>query len=70
RLIVNAAFKGFAVASNSVVSPALEFWHAKDVVDNFKAGSDVAKAMLEEAGYTMDGDSLAYPDGVKETLAD
>ncbi|MBM1690957.1 ABC transporter substrate-binding protein [Sulfitobacter geojensis] len=70
RLIVNAAFKGFAVASNSVVSPALEFWHAKDVVDNFKAGSDVAKAMLEEAGYTKDGDSLAYPDGVKETLAD
>ncbi|KHA50900.1 ABC transporter substrate-binding protein [Sulfitobacter geojensis] len=70
RLIVNAAFKGFAVASNSVVSPALEFWHAKDVVDNFKAGSDVAKTMLEEAGYTMDGDSLAYPDGVKETLAD
>lgn len=70
RLIVNAAFKGFAVASNSVVSPALEFWHAKNVVDNFKAGSDVAKAMLEEAGYTMDGDSLAYPDGVKETLAD
>ena len=70
RLIVNAAFKGFAVASNSVVSPALEFWHAKDVVDNFKAGSDVAKAMLEEAGYTMDGDSLAYPDGVKETMAD
>lgn len=70
RLIVNAAFKGFAVASNSVVSPALEFWHAKDVVDNFKAGSDVAKAMLEEAGYTIDGDSLAYPDGVKETLAD
>ena len=70
RLIVNAAFKGFAVASNSVVSQALEFWHAKDVVDNFKAGSDVAKAMLEEAGYTMDGDSLAYPDGVKETLAD
>ncbi|MEP4562956.1 MAG: ABC transporter substrate-binding protein, partial [Nitratireductor sp.] len=27
RLIVKAAFKGFAEASNSVVSPALEFWH-------------------------------------------
>ena len=36
RLIVKAAFKNFAVASNSVVSPALEFWHDKAVVDNFK----------------------------------
>ncbi|KIN74353.1 ABC transporter substrate-binding protein [Sulfitobacter guttiformis] len=70
RLIVNAAFKGFAVASNSVVSPALEYWHDKSVVDNFKAGPDVAKAMLDAAGYTLDGDRLAYPDGVKETLAD
>ena len=70
RLIVNAAFKGFAVASNSVVSPALEFWHAKAVVDNFQAGADVAKSMLDEAGYTMVDGRLAYPEGVKETLGD
>lgn len=68
RLIVKAAFKDFAVASNSVVSPALEFWHAKEVVDDFKAGADVAKTMLEDAGYTMVGGRLAYPEGVEETL--
>ncbi|MEP2759784.1 MAG: ABC transporter substrate-binding protein [Hyphomicrobiales bacterium] len=68
RLIVKAAFKDFAVASNSVVSPALEFWHDKAVVDDFKAGPDVAKQLLEDAGYTMVDGRLAYPDGVEETL--
>lgn len=70
RLIVNAAFKKFAVPSNSVVSPALEFWHANAVVEDFEAGSDVAKSILEEAGYGGVGDNLTYPDGVSETLAD
>ncbi|WP_236626233.1 ABC transporter substrate-binding protein [Actibacterium mucosum] len=70
RLIVNAAFKKFAVASNSVVSPALEYWHAADVVDGFQAGTDVAKSILEEAGYGGVGDKLTYPEGVSETLAD
>ncbi|MET1412024.1 ABC transporter substrate-binding protein [Roseibium sp. HPY-6] len=69
RLIVNAAFKKFAVPSNSVVSPALEYWHAADVVDGFKAGADVAKGILEEAGYGGVGDRLTYPEGVSETLA-
>ena len=70
RLIVNAAFKKFAVPSNSVVSPALGYWHASDVVDGFEAGTDVATAILKEAGYGGIGDKLTYPDGVKETLAD
>lgn len=70
RLIVNAAFKKFAVASNSVISPALEFWHAKDVVAGFEAGPDKARAILEEAGYGGIGDRLTYPAGVSETLGD
>jgi peptide/nickel transport system substrate-binding protein len=70
RLIVNAAFKKFAVPSNSVVSPALGYWHAADVVENFEAGADVAKSILEEAGYGGIGDELTYPEGVKETLSD
>ncbi len=70
RLIVNAAFKKFAVPSNSVVSPALEYWHAADVVDGFTAGTDVAKSILEEAGYGGIGEKLTYPDGVSETLGD
>ena len=70
RLIVNAAFKKFAVASNSVVSPALEFWHASEVVDDFEVGADVAMSILREAGYGGVGDKLTYPDGVTETLGD
>lgn len=69
RLIVKAAFKGFAEASNSVVSPALEFWHDASVVENFEAGHEVAKTILEEAGYTLDGDRLHYPGDKKEELA-
>ena len=68
RLIVNAAFKGEAVASNSVVSPALAFWHDAAVVDNFKAGTDIAKAILEKAGYTLVDGKLTYPAGKSETL--
>lgn len=70
RLIVNAAFKGFAVPSNSVVSPALAFWHDAEVVESFTAGSDVAKTMLEEAGYRLVDGRLAYPEGETETLGD
>ncbi|MEQ8298100.1 MAG: ABC transporter substrate-binding protein [Nitratireductor sp.] len=69
RLIVKAAFKGFAEASNSVVSPALEFWHDAAVVENFKAGQDLAKAILDEAGYTLEGDRLHYPGDQKEEYA-
>ena len=68
RLIVNAAFKGEAVASNSVVSPALAFWHDAAVVENFKAGTDVAKAILEKAGYKLVDGKLTYPAGKSETL--
>lgn len=70
RLIVNAAFKKFAVPSNSVVSPALEYWHAPQVVEDFEAGSDVARSILEEAGYGGIGENLTYPEGQSETLAD
>jgi peptide/nickel transport system substrate-binding protein len=68
-LIVGAAFRGYAVKSNSVISPALGFWHNKDV-NEFETGSDLAKSILEEAGYTVEGGALHYPDGVSETLAE
>jgi peptide/nickel transport system substrate-binding protein len=70
RLIVNAAFKGFAVASNSVVSPALSFWHDAAVVENFKAGAEVATQMLEDAGYTVVDGKLNYPEGQSETISE
>lgn len=70
NLIAQAAYRGFAVPSNSPVSPALPFWHDESVMD-LETGLDVSKAILEEAGYTVDGSgALRYPDGVTETLAD
>lgn len=68
-LIVGAAFKGFAVKSNSVVSPALEFWHNSEV-DEFETGLDLAKSILEDAGYELVDGKLHYPDGVSETLSE
>lgn len=69
QLIVKAAFRGFAEPSNSVVSPALEFWHDKSVMDNLQTGGEVAAKILEEAGYTLEGDRLHYPGDQKETIA-
>ncbi|MDN2579807.1 ABC transporter substrate-binding protein [Aquibium sp. ELW1220] len=69
QLIVKAAFKGFAEPSNSVVSPALEFWHDPAVVSGLTTGQDVARKMLEEAGYTLEDGKLHYPGDKKEELA-
>jgi peptide/nickel transport system substrate-binding protein len=69
QLIVKAAFKGFAEPSNSVVSPALGFWHDASVVSEMTTGQDVAMKLLEEAGYTLEGGKLHYPGDQKEELA-
>ena len=68
-LIVRAAFRGFAVPSNSVISPALPFWH-NEATDEMATGAEVAQAILEEAGYQLVDGRLHYPDGVSETLAE
>jgi peptide/nickel transport system substrate-binding protein len=67
RMIVGAAFRGFAVPSNSVVSPALEFWHNEETAA-METGIDRAMAILEEAGYRMIDGRLHYPEGVSETI--
>ncbi len=69
-LIVGAAFKGNAVKSNSVVSPALGFWHNPAIVAEMATGTEAATAMLEEAGYVVEGAALHYPEGTSETLAE
>ena len=70
NLIAQAAYRGFAVPSNSPVSPALPFWH-NDAVMDLETGADVSRAILEDAGYTVDGSgALRYPEGVTETLDD
>lgn len=70
RLIVGAAFRGFAVPSNSVVSPALGFWHNEETVTDMEAGIELAQQMLAEAGYEVIDGRLNYPEGVSETLGE
>lgn len=68
QLIVKAAFKGFAEPSNSVVSPALGFWHDEKVVAEMTTGLDLAKKILADAGYTLEDGKLHYPGDTKEEL--
>ncbi|MEM8825296.1 MAG: ABC transporter substrate-binding protein, partial [Pseudomonadota bacterium] len=70
RLIVGAAFRGFAVPSNSVVSPALGYWHNEETTGAMATGIEAAQAMLEEAGYRLVDGRLHYPEGVSETLGE
>ncbi len=67
KLMVEAAWNGFAVAANSHVSPALKAWHA-EAVANPRTGIAVARQILEQAGYRVVGNRLHYPAGTKETL--
>ena len=70
RLIVGAAFRGFAVPSNSVVSPALGFWHNEQTTTSLETGLEAARALLDEAGYRLIDGRLHYPEGVSETLGE
>ena len=69
RLILKAAYRGFAEPSNSVVSPALGFWHDASVVEGFEAGIDVAKKILADAGYEVKDGRLHYPGDTMEQFA-
>lgn len=66
RLIVGAAFKGYAVPANSVISPVLSYWHDPSV-DTMKTGLDEARKILTDAGYTVVDGKLHYPDGKADT---
>ena len=68
RMIVGAAFQGYAVPANSVIAPVMTFWH-NPAVNEFPTGLDKAQAILKDAGYTIEGGRLHYPDGKTETLA-
>ena len=69
RLILKAAYRGFAEPSNSVVSPALGFWHDASVVEGFEAGIDIAKKILADAGYEVKDGRLHYPGDTMEQFA-
>ena len=61
ELIAALVWKGFAVPSDGVISPALDYWDNPDV--NYpEPGIMNARSILEEAGYEWDGQGrLLYP---------
>ena len=67
QLMAAAAWNGFAVPANSIISPALKFW-SKPGIDDVKVDMEKAKATLKEAGYVLVDGKLHYPAGVKEQL--
>ena len=66
ELIRKAAYNGFAVNANSVVSPALSFWHKAGIDEELPTGMDLAKSILAKAGYVVEDGKLHYPAGKTE----
>lgn len=68
KIMVAAAWNGFAEPAGSCVSSALPFWHADD---SLVMGGDLAaaKKRLADAGYAVSGGQLHYPAGRKEETA-
>lgn len=61
--IINNIYKGFGVPADSYVSAPIEFWHNPDL-PSYEFSIDAGRAVLEEAGYSWDGDgNLLYPAG-------
>ena len=68
QLMAAAAWNGYAIPANSIISPALKYW-SKPGIDDLKVDMSAAKKILADAGYVLVGNRLHYPEGVKETLA-
>lgn len=69
ELIRKAAYNGFAINANSVVSPALSFWHKAGIDGELPTGMDLAKSILAEAGYVIEDGKLHYPAGKTEQFS-
>ncbi len=69
ELIRKAAYNGFAINANSVVSPALSFWHKAGIDSELPTGMDLAKSILAEAGYVIEDGKLHYPAGKTEQFS-
>jgi len=70
ELIRKAAYNGFGVTANSVVSPALSFWHKAGIDKELATGINLAKSILEEAGYVVENGKLHYPAGQTELFGE
>lgn len=67
QLMAQAAWNGYAVPANSIISPALPYWH-KPGIDDLKVDMAAARKTLADAGYALVGGRLHYPEGKRETL--
>ena len=68
KLLAEDAWGGAAEPANSWISPALDVWHAKGIVDRVPGGNvEAAQKILKDAGFVLVGNVLHYPKGVKET---
>ncbi|MEM1265848.1 MAG: ABC transporter substrate-binding protein [Pseudomonadota bacterium] len=70
ELIRKAAWNGYAVNANSHVSPALVFWHKDGIAEGLETGMDLAKSILDEAGYEVVDGRLHYPAGQTEAFVE
>lgn len=64
-MIAGAAYNGYGLPANGHVSPALPFWF-DPATQEIPSGIEVAKKMLEDAGYTIVDGKLHYPAGQSE----
>jgi peptide/nickel transport system substrate-binding protein len=68
-VIAQSVYKGFGVIADSVISEALEYWHAPNLPKYGEGDIAKAKQILADAGYEWDKDGrLLYPKGKTETL--
>jgi peptide/nickel transport system substrate-binding protein len=59
--IIQNILKGFGIKADSYVAAPIEFWHNPDL-PQYKFGIDLARQVLEDAGYTWDDEGkLHYP---------
>jgi peptide/nickel transport system substrate-binding protein len=67
NLLAEDAWGGAAEPANSWISPALDVWHSKGIVDRVPGGNlAAAQKILKDAGFVLVGGTLHYPKGTKE----
>jgi peptide/nickel transport system substrate-binding protein len=62
--VIDSVFAGAAVKATGNLAQALEFWYEPDVVD-YPYDPDLAREILDDAGWVEGGDGVREKDGVR-----